>query len=52
MKLSHDLGYIFKTVFNRRNVNNLASKTGFVKRKSKLTGYDFLLSLSVGRLKK
>ena len=52
MKIARDLSQLFATVFNRRSVNNLARKTRFVKRKGAIDGFDFLLALSLGRLKK
>lgn len=52
MKIARELGQLFATTFNRRNVNRMAKASGFVKRKSAFDGFDLLLSLSLGRFKK
>ena len=52
MKISRELGQVFALVFDRRNVNKMARQSGFVKRKSAMGGFDFLLGMSLGRFKK
>ena len=52
MKIATDLETLFRTFFHRSTVNRLARQTGFLKRRGRLDGLDFLLALSLGRFKK
>ena len=52
LRTGAELGQVFALVFDRRNVNKMARQAGFVKRKSTITGFDFLLAMSLGRFKK
>ena len=52
-RLSIRLADSFRESFSKRSVNSRAKKTGFTRRKAqKLSGYDFLVAMTLGRFKK
>lgn len=52
-KLSEKISQSFKQIFSKEEVNLRAKKRRFTKRETKkLTGYDFLLTMTLGRFKK